>query len=587
MRQSINTYSSSGQASFSAIKRLVPYLWPYRGAVLAGLCLLIIQICAELFPPIVWKYVVDTFLASGLAGQLAWALVALAAAYAVAAGVNGLRVFFLTKAAQGFIYDLRRSLYTRLQEQPLSYFQDQRTGDLLSRVMSDVDVVQEVLITGADLVIASALRVLGVAVIFVWLQPIIGLFVIMPMVVVALTMRYYNNLVKPIYRRTREELGEVAAKLQDNLSGISVIKAFAREDYEEGQFEEAARAYYDASVAGIGVRSRYYPVVRFSANLGQVVMLGLGAWMIHLGRFTVGGLVAYRGYGRFFYGPIDDLMSINDMLQRASAASERIFEVIDHAPAVQDKDGAIEMPAIRGDVEFRDVTFSYRARVTVLSSINLTVRAGQTVGFFGPSGIGKTTMLNLIPRFYDPVRGSVLIDGVDIRDVTQASLRRQIGIVQQDTFLFNSTVIENIRYGKLDATDEEVVQAARMANADAFISQLPEGYHTEIGERGTKLSGGQKQRLSIARCFLADPAIMLMDEPTSAVEPDSERAIIEALQSLARGRTTFIVSHRLNLLRHADLIVSLVEGKIERTGTHEELLALGGAYAHAWRLSEA
>ncbi len=562
--------------------RLFSFLWPYRLAVAVGLVCLSGQIAAELFPPLVWKYVVDGFLSTQRISQLLLAMAVLIASYGLAAVLSGIRVFLLTRAAQGFILDLRRAIYSKLQEQPLSYFQDRRTGDLMSRVVNDVEVVQDVLINGVDSVLASALRLIGVAIIFINLQPVVGILTLVPMAGVAVALYFYNHRIKNVYLRVRGELGQVTAKLQDNLAGMPVIKAFAREDYEDGEFAEVAQAYYDANVAGVALRSRFFPGIRFIANMGQVVMLGLGAWFVYKRKFTIGGLVAYRGYGRYFFGPVDDLMGVNDMLQRASAGAERIFELLDHPPAVQDKPHAIELEAIRGDVEFRDVTFCYLPERPVLNNISLKIQAGQVIGLFGASGIGKTTLMNLIPRFYDVASGCVLVDGVDVRDVTQRSLRSQIGSVQQETFLFNGSVLDNIRYGRLDATREEVVRAAEMANAHDFITALPEKYDTQIGERGARLSGGQRQRLAIARCFLSDPRIILMDEPTSAVEPESERIIIETLQELERGRTTIIVSHRLSLLQQADLILCIENGRAADIGSHNELIEAGGSYAAAW-----
>jgi len=573
-------------ASLRTVARLLPFLRPYRVWVAGGLACLVLRIIAELYPPLVWGYVVDTFLKTGRLRDLLIPIGTLVVSYALTAGFNGAQSYLLTRASQGFIFDLRRAVYGKLQEQPLSYFQDRRTGDLLSRTVNDVDTVQDVLISGMESILASGLRLVGVAFIFIRLQPILGTACVMPMLGVAIALYFYNRRIKDVYRRIRRDLGGVTAKLQDNLSGISVIKAFAREDHEESEFADAARTYYEATMEGVAVRSVFFPFVRFIAFTGQIIMLGLGAWLVWIGQFTVGGLVTYRGYGRYFYGPVDDLMGVNDLVQRASAGAERIFEVLDHVPAVRDRPEAKEMPRVRGEVEFRDVSFSYRRERSILTGISLKAAAGQTVGLFGPSGVGKTTLMNLIARFYDVTGGAVLIDGVDVRDVTQASLRRQIGVVQQETFLFNASVADNIRYGRLEATDEDVVEAARMANAHEFILDLEDGYATEIGERGTKLSGGQRQRIAIARCFLANPGILLMDEPTSAVEPDSERIIIEALQSLSSGRTAFIVSHRMSLLRQADVIACLEGGVLKHAGTHEEMLAASDAYRRASEASE-
>lgn len=574
--------TSPPPTSLSAVLRLLPFLKPYRKPVILGMLCLLGQIAAELFPPLVWKYVVDTFLETRDLSQLGWAVVALLVAYAANAAFSGFRTFQLTRAAQGLVLDLRKAVYSRLQQQPLAYFQSRRTGDLLSRAVNDVDIVQDVLVSGADNVLASLLRIVGVAFIFITLQPILGMATIFPMFLVGLALGKYNRRVKGIYRRVRGQLGEVTAKLQDNLGGISVIKSFAREEHEEEEFAQTARAYYNISVEGIALRSRFYPSVRFVANLGQVIMLGLGAYLIYLGSFTIGGLVAYRGYGRYFYGPIDQLMNINEMLQRAAAGAERILEVLDTEPTVQDAPDAVEMPRIHGDVTFRQVSFAYRPDQRILEEVDFEIPAGSTVGVFGGSGVGKTTLLNLIPRFYDPIEGAVLIDGIDLRGVTQNSIRRQIGVVQQDTFLFNGTVLDNIRYGWLDATDEQVIEAAQMANADSFIQGLPDGYLTEIGERGAKLSGGQRQRVSIARCFLADPRILLMDEPTSAVEPESERLILESLRNLSKGRTSFLVSHRLSMLRQADIILCLENGRLAARGKHEELISRYIPYAESW-----
>lgn len=393
-------------------------------------------------------------------------------------------------------------------------------------------------------------------------------------------MKLFNARVKGVYKAARERLGLVNARLQDNLSGIRVIKAFAREGAEAEAFERVNRRYLRDNIEAIRLRATFFPFVRWIASFGNTVTLGYGAWLILHGQFTVGGLVAYRGYGRYFFGPIDDLTQINDTVQRAVAAGNRIFAVLDAPVSVTDAPDAPALPPLRGEIVFEDVEFRYRPDTApVLARLSLHIRPGQTAALVGDSGAGKSTVFALVSRFWDPDAGRVLMDGLDLRDVTQDSLRRQIGSVQQETFLFGASVAENIHYARPDASEEDVEAAARAANAHDFILALPDGYATLVGERGVKLSGGQRQRLSVARAFLADPAILLLDEATSAVEPDSERVIQDALARLMRGRTTILAAHRLSTVRHADVIFVLDRGRLAERGTHDELMRLGGRYA--------
>lgn len=410
-------------------------------------------------------------------------------------------------------------------------------------------------------------------------KPVLGLIVLIPMLLVGMLLKRYNRRVRPIYRAARQRLGDLTARLSDNLNGIRVIQSFAQEQREMLGLERTGRELYDQQVQAVTMRNRVFPLVRWVANFGNVLMLGGGVLFIMRGEFTLGGLLAYRGYGRYFYGPIDDLVNINDLLQQASAAGRRIFEVLDAEATVTDARDAQPLPApLTGDIRFEHVYFGYDPARPVLHDISLHIRPGERVALLGPSGVGKSTLLALVARLYDPNAGRILIDGRDLRWATLHSLRSQTAQVQQETFLFNTSALENVRYGRPDATRAEVEAAARAANAHGFLSALPQGYDTLVGERGIRLSGGQKQRLAVARALLANTPLLLLDEPTSAVEPESEASIIEALERLMHGRTTLIVSHRLSLAQSADRVVVVADGRIAEEGPPAELLARPGSH---------
>lgn len=569
----------------SPVRRILSLLKPHTAPIAAGFACLLVSTGAMLVQPMLWQVMVDRVLTNQKDHALFWPLIVGMIVLGLSGAIaGGLRTWLLERTGQRFVFDLRKRVYAHLQSQPLAFFHERRTGDLISRVVGDVDTVQDAVVSGVDTFIANILGMLGVSIIMIWYNWKLGLLTVCPVFLTFTIMYRYNQKVKPVYRAARDKLGDVSARLQENLTGVHTVKAFAREEVAEERFQQSILAFMSQNLLGISLRSKYLPAVQFISFVGSIVMIGYGGYLVVQQEVSLGVLLAYRGYWWHLYGPVYSIAGINDLVQRASASSSRIFELLDHAPQLADAPDARELPRVKGAVRFDNVAFSYAAREGTLRGIDLDVPAGARVGLVGSSGSGKSTLLGLIPRFYDPQAGRVLIDGTDVRTVTQKSLRRQMAMVLQESFLFNDSVLENIRFGRPAATREEAEQAARAANAHEFISELPQGYDTLIGERGVKLSGGQRQRLAIARAFLADPAILLLDEATSAVEAESEAVIQQALDRLMAGRTAFLVSHRLSVIRPCDIIVVIEDGKIAERGTHTELLERNGLYAQMYRM---
>ncbi len=570
----------------SVTRRLYGLLRPYRRSVAGGMVFLTLSVAAELYPPLVWGRVID----HGLSRQgdsftanwsyIGWQLALLVAVFAIQQVLSARRGLLLERAGQQLTLDLRLRLYNKLAGQSASYFESQRTGDLLSRVTADVDGIQDVLLRGTDAVLGNALRLIGVIAIFIALQPLLGVVVTVPMLLVALMLRRYNGTVRPAYRAARTRLGDLSALVTDRIAGIRVVQGFAREEAEAQKVQAIGTQLYQEGVRAVTIRNRTFPLVRFVANFGNILMLGGGVLLIARGQFTLGGLLAYRGYGRYFYGPIDDLVNINDLLQRAEASGRRIFQVLDAPEAVAQAPDAVALPLpARGEIAFENVSFGYDPARPILKGLNLHVRAGERVAIIGASGAGKSTLIGLLTRTHDPQQGRVSLDGHDVRTLTLPSLRRAAAVMQQDTFLFHDTVLENVRYARPEASAQEVEDALRVASATQFVDELPQGLDTVVGERGVKLSGGQRQRLAIARVLLARPAVLLLDEPTSAVDAESETSIVEALERLMVGRTALIVTHRLSLARSADRVIVLEGGAVVEEGPPALLRRQGGRYA--------
>jgi ATP-binding cassette, subfamily B, bacterial len=408
-----------------------------------------------------------------------------------------------------------------------------------------------------------------------------------PLALSYLVVRRFSDRVKRIYEAVRARLGDIGSFVHDRLAGVQLAQSFAQVDREQKGFAVVTQAHYDQSVKALRARNAFFPAVGILGFVSNVVMLGMGVWFIWRGEFTLGGLIAYRGYWWRLQSPISTLARMTDTLQRAKAAAHRVIEVLNTPVDVKDLPGAAPLRAGAGEIEFEDVEFRYKSGPAVLQGVSLRVAPGELVAIAGTSGAGKTTLLNLVPRFFDPSAGKVLIDGQDVRGVTLDSLRAQIGMVLQETYLFNASIRENLSYARPQATFENIQAAAQRAHAHSFITELPRGYETLVGERGVKLSGGQKQRLSIARAFLHDPNILILDEPTSSVEPETEALIQASLEELTAARTTLVVTHRISFLRRARRILFLRHGRVEADGDHETLLLTSASYAAAYDVWEA
>ena len=606
------TKSAAGKQVF---RRLLKMLRPYKLQIIAGLLLLVISSPCELFPAMVWRFVTDDIVLQGqtspwllalfgfgghvtgrlglLVSSTGWLLVI----YLIGEVLSTLESWILNRVAQKFMLTFRNQVYHKLQSQSLGYLQGQRTGDLMSRAMGDVDELQSFIVNGIDVIVGEALMWLATVAIVMWMDWRVASVSLAPMFIVYFLLRRFNARIQPIYKAARERLGDVSTRLQENLSGVIVIKIFGREKHEAGRFAEATEAYYAEQVKAINARHLFFPFSRVVGFFSNVFMIGVGGYFmirdgVRAGSFTPGKLVAFRAYWWRLFGPIQTLARVNDMVQRATAAGRRIFEVLDAPDELPDDADARPIEQVRGEMELRNVSFRYPGEISgkpsplVLHEISIQIEPGHTVALCGPSGSGKSSILNLLLRFYDPANGQVTLDGRNLRSITCDSLRRHFALVQQETFLFNDSILDNIRYGHTEATMEQVIVAAKAANAHGFISNLPSGYDTKVGERGVRLSGGQKQRISIARAFLANPQVLLLDEPTSSVEPDSEAAIIAALDRLMTGRTTVLTSHRPSLINQADRVVVIEDGRVTEQGTPGELRLNNGWFARFMQSAE-
>ena len=563
-----------------SLLRVLHYLRPYRRLALLTLLAAACATAMELLPPWLVKVVIDDVIQGTRMGLLPWVLGGLVASYALKTTFASLRIRLNNRLEQTVVHDLRSHIFSALQRLSISYFEDRSTGEIMSRVTNDTEHVERIFIDGLEGALTACLTLIGITSMLFLLNWKLALLSLLPIPLLMVSASWFTKTVHGYYHHIRKGSGELSSYLQDALSGIRETMGFSKQGYEQQRFDRLSRAYSDSNLKAMYLWSIYSPGMMFLGSLGTVLILWYGAGEVQQGRLTLGELVLFLSYLALFYVPINQIHSVNHMLQHALAASERVFEVLDTVPDVYDRPGVVTPDVrVRGEVKFEQVTFHYRPEVSVLKGLTVSVRPGERVALVGPSGAGKSTLVKLLMRFYDVTGGAILIDGNDLRDLPLRYVRDHIGFVQQEPFLFNGSVRDNILYGDLAASEQQLEQAARAARAHEFIVDLPEAYDTWIGERGIKLSVGQKQRVSIARVLLKDPPIVVFDEATSNIDTETEVKIREALNELTKGRTTIIIAHRLSTLHDAHRILVMDEGRLVEEGRHDELLGRGGLYA--------
>ena len=562
----------------NALMRLLPYLNPFKVVLILVLVFVLIYTVLGLIGPYLMGVAIDKFIATKDVNGLVKIAVAMLVVYLLNNLFQAISAWLMSDVSQRALKQLRKDLFSHLQTLPISFFDSNSAGDLMSRLTNDIDAINQAVSQNVTSLLASVLSLVGILIAMFVLDKWLALASVLVVPIMFWFTEFVAKYTRRGFRELQKHLGQLNGVMEEAISGQKVVKAFRRNESAIEAFRKSNEAVFHAGVSANSYALLLMPLTNVLGNFFVIVLAGLGGWLALQGLVTVGVIATFITYGQNFIQPLRQLANMYNSIQAALAGSERVFEIIDTVSEVDDAVDAKQLTVIRGHVQFDHVNFGYRPEMPIIKNMTLEANAGEIFALVGPTGAGKTTIINLLTRFYEINSGSIKIDGTDIRDIRKSDLRRQLGLVLQDTFLFSGTVMDNIRYGRLDSTDEECIQAAKLADADHFIRQLPHGYDSNLSERASNLSQGQRQLLSIARAVLADPAILILDEATSSVDTRTEARIQKSLLRLMEGRTSFVIAHRLSTIRDADQVLVINNGEIVEKGKHQQLLDAHGFY---------
>jgi ATP-binding cassette subfamily B protein len=565
-------------------KRMISYITSQRRESILLVFGIIASTIINLLPPYMYSLAIDAYIKQLDTRGLYLLGIGFVVVYLLTFGTQYVRQYLINWLGSKLEQNMRMDMFKRLQILSLDFYAKREVGSIVSRGTNDVDKITELITSGVANVIADLLTLVGIIAIMLSMSWRLSLITFSVIPLMVLFLYIWGRRVRIVYRETRKTIASVSAKMEESVSGMKEIQSYSREGETRREFRQVNRSNMEANVQAGQVMSAFWPVVSVFTAIGNFLVLWFGGSAVMAGTISIGVLFGFMSYlGRFFW-PIQDLSSFWNSVQSALAAAERVFDIMDTPTGITDKQDAMELPLINGRIEYENLSFRYQDDTPVLTDINLIINPNTTIALVGPTGVGKTTMINLLYRFYDPQKGAVKVDNHDLRDVKLTSLRKQMAVVLQDNFLFSGTIMENIRYGKLDATNEDIIEVAKIVGAHEFIEKLPEGYQTDVRERGSRLSVGQRQLLSLSRALLADPRILIMDEATSSIDAYTELIIQQALEKVFRNRTSIIIAHRLSTVRNSDTIIVLHEGTVAEMGNHSELIQMGGLYKQLYEM---